>query len=301
MSTTVQLLRSGALVAGFAAVALLVYCIASAPSAPASQLGIRGVMRTRALRHNPLFARLEPLLRWLGVRIRPFLGDKLRARIDRLITLAGDYLGLNPEEFLALCALSSVFGTAVGAAYYFALGRGLLYVVLGCLLGAAMPYLQLSGVEQSRRKRCEDGLPSVIDLLALGLSAGLDFPSAVKQVIDKSSRPDDPIIEELNWVLQDLQVGKTRVDALSQFAERAPVDAVRELVGSVVQAEQRGNPLAHALEIQADASRKQRSSRAEESAAKASVKMLVPMFLLMAAILLLVTSPMIFSLSETFK
>jgi len=135
----------------------------------------------------------------------------------------------------------------------------------------------------------------------LGLSAGLDFPSAVKQVIDKSSRPDDPIIEEFNWVLQDLQVGKTRVEALSQFAERAPVDAVREFVGSVVQAEQRGNPLAHALEIQADASRKQRSSRAEESAAKASVKMLVPMFLLMGAILLLVTSPMIFTLSETFK
>jgi len=301
MSPTLWLLRSGALVAAFAAVGLLVYSIACIPSAPPSTLGIRGVMRTRALRHNPAFARLEPLLRWLGVRIRPFLGERLRARIDRLIMLAGDYLGLNPEEFLALCALSSLFGTAMGAAYYFALGRGLLYVVLGCLLGAAMPYLQLSGVEQTRRKRCEDGLPPVIDLLALGLSAGLDFPSAVRQVIDKSSQPDDPIIEELNWVLQELQVGKTRIEALTQLAERAPVDAVREFVGSVVQAEQRGNPLAHALEIQADASRKQRSSRAEESAAKASVKMLLPMFLLMAAILLLVMSPMVFSISETFR
>jgi tight adherence protein C len=301
MNTALPLLRSGALVALFGAIALLVYRVASIPSAPASHLGLRGMKRVRGLRQNVLFARLEPLLRWLGARIRPLMSERLRARIDRSITLAGDYWGLSAEELIALSVLSAVFGTAMGAAYWLALERGLLYVVLGCVVGAALPYLQLSGLEQARRKRFQDGLPPVIDLVALGLSAGLDFPSAVKQVVDKSSQPDDPVIEELNAVLQELQVGKTRVEALTQLAERAPVEAVRELVASVVQAEQRGNPLANVLEIQAEVSRKQRFMRAEESAAKASVKMLMPMFLLMAAILMLVVSPMVFSLAKTFE
>jgi tight adherence protein C len=300
MSTALWLLRSGSLIALFGAVAILVYRVASIPSGPASHLGIRGMKRAQSVRQNALFARLEPLLRWLGVRIRPLVGQRLREKIDRLITLAGDYWGLLAEELLALCALSSLFGAAMGAAYWLALDRGLLYVVLGCLVGAVLPYLQLGGVEQERRKRFQDGLPPVIDLLALGLSAGLDFPGAVQQVVDKSSRPDDPVIEELNWVLQELQVGKTRVEALTQFVERAPVEAVREFVASVVQAEQRGSPLAHVLVVQAEASRRQRFMRAEESAARASLKMLLPMFLLIAAILLLVVSPMVFSLAETF-
>jgi tight adherence protein C len=256
MSTAAWLLRSATLIAAFLAIALLVYRVASIPSAPPPHLGIRGSKRVQSLRRSGLFSRLEPLLRWLGVRIRPLLGQRLRARIDRQIMLAGDYLGLCAEEFLALSVLSSLFGAAMGVAYWQALDRGLLYVVLGCLLGAVLPYLQLGGVEQERRKRFQDGLPPVIDLLALGLSAGLDFPSAVKQVVDKSSRPDDPVIEELNWVLQELQVGKTRIEALTQFATRAPVEAVREFVSAVVQAEERGNPLAHVLAIQAEASRR---------------------------------------------
>jgi tight adherence protein C len=277
-----------------------VYSVLSAPSRPPSYLGIRGLKRARSLQSNPLWAQCEPLVRWLGVRLRPLIRDKAYARIDRQITFAGDYWGLVPEEFLALSALSSVAGGTFGMIYAALLKKGVLYILFGFMLGGLMPYLQVTGIEQERRKHIQNGLPFVIDLLALGLSAGLDFVGSLRQVVEKSSNPNDALVEELTYVLQELSVGKTRKQALTQFAERAPTEAVREFVGAIVQAEERGNPLGQVLQIQAEASRQRRSVRAEEAASKAGVKMMGPMVLVFAAIMLLIVTPMFLGLKDRF-
>jgi tight adherence protein C len=300
MSVAPLLLRATVSVTTFIALWLLGYTVASVPSVQPSYLGVRGLKRRRAEERNALFRQLEPGLRWLGARIAPLLGDGFRARIDRQITLSGDFWGLRPEECVALTILSFVAGTSAGALYGALLSRGALYVIVGGLIGGMLPYLQLTGVEEERRKRVQNGLPYVIDLLSLGLSAGLDFPGALRQVIDKSSSGSDALIEELNLILQELQVGKTRKQALEQLAERVPCEAVREFVGAVTQAEERGNPLGHVLEIQAEASRQRRSTRAEEAASRASVKILGPMVLVFAAILLLIVSPMFFQIQDSF-
>lgn len=285
----------------FATLWLLVYTVASAPTVTPSYLGVRGLKRKRAEQQNPLFRQLEPLLRWLGARIDPLLSESFKARVDRQITLAGDFWGLRSAECVALTLLSLLAGLAGGVVYGALLSRGPLYVILGATVGAMLPYLQLTGIEQERRKRVQNGLPYVIDLLSLGLSAGLDFPGALRQVVDKSSSRGDALIEELNLILQELQVGKTRKQALEQLAERVPCEVVREFVGAVTQAEERGNPLGHVLEIQAEASRQRRSTRAEEAASRASVKMLAPMVLVFAAILLLIVAPMFLQIQQAFS
>jgi tight adherence protein C len=285
----------------FVSLWLLTYTVASVPPGQPSYLGIRGLKRLRAEQQNALFRQLEPVLRWLGARIEPLLGDALRARIDRQVMLSGDFWGLQAAECVALTIFSLLAGLSAGAVYGALLSRGFLYVILGGMVGGMLPYLQLTGVEQERRKRVQNGLPYVIDLLSLGLSAGLDFPGALRQVIDKSSSSGDALIEELNLILQELQVGKTRKQALEQFAQRVPCEVVREFVGAVTQAEERGNPLGQVLEIQAEASRQRRSTRAEEAASRASVKMLGPMVLVFAAILLLIVSPMFLQIQDSFK
>jgi tight adherence protein C len=120
-------------------------------------------------------------------------------------------------------------------------------------------------------------------------------------VIEKASTPDDPLIEELNLILEELRMGKTRKDALSQFATRVPGETIREFVSAVIQAEERGNPLARVLQIQAETSRQRRSVRAEEAASKASLKILMPMVMIFAAILLLIVTPMAMGLKEHFQ
>jgi len=300
MSFTLQLLRGGFSLTAFATLWLITYTVTSAPVSGANYLGVRGLMRSRAERDNPLFRQLEPALRWLGSHIRPLMSEALYARIDRQITLAGDFWGLVAEECIALTLLSLLGGLSAGAIYGTLLSRGPLYVGLGGIVGLMLPYLQLTGMEQERRKRVQNGLPYVIDLLSLGLSAGLDFPGALKQVVDKSSSSGDALIGELNLILKELQVGKTRKQALEQLAERVPCESVREFVGAVCQAEERGNPLGQVLEIQAESSRQRRSTRAEEAASRASVKMLGPMLLIFAAILLLIVAPMVMQIQNSF-
>lgn len=275
---------------------VLTYAIANAPSVAGSRLGVRGLRRVSALARSPLWAQLEPSVRWLGVRLRGILSPRLHANLNRQITLSGDFWGLAPEELVALSLLSSSLGALFGSLYAMALSRGALYPVVGAFLGGLLPWLQIQGLQQERQKRIQNGLPYVIDLLALGLSAGLDFTGSLRQVVDKSSNPDDSLIEELNLILQELSVGKTRKQALLQFAERVGGETAREFVAAVVQAEDRGNPLSEVLRIQAQSSRQRRSTRAEEAAAKASVKMLVPMVLLFASIMLLIVTPMFLQL-----
>lgn len=277
----------------------LTYGLASAPTRVASRLGMRGLKRRRAIEDSAGWAQLEPIVRWLGVRVGGLIGDETYARIDDQIALAGDYLGLTAEEYVSLSIVSSILMSIAAALAGVVLDNNVtLFAIVGLGLGAAIPYLQISGEGQRRLKEINRGLPYVIDLMALGMSAGLDFPGAVRQVVEKSSSPEDPLIEELTRVLQELSLGRTRKQALTDFAKRTPSPAVTEFVAALSQAEDRGNPVAEVLQIQAGVSRMRRTVNAEEAAAKAGVKMVGPLFLLFACIMLLVMGPMILKLAQ---
>lgn len=271
----------------------LVFGLVSTPSMAPNRLGLRGLKRQRAIASGS-FAPLEPLVRWLGVRFGGALPDRARRKLDAQISAAGDVLGLTAEEYVALMLLSALAGacvaTLLSASTGFSINLALLLLVP---LGAALPYLQISGAGQDRLVAVGRGLPFVVDLMAMAMSAGLDFPGAVRQVVDKSSNPNDAVTEEFALLLQGLQIGRSRREVLEEFAARAPCDAVLEFTNSVIQAELRGNPLADVLQIQAATYRTRRSVKAEEAAAKAGVQMTGPLFLVFVSVLLLVMGPMI--------
>jgi tight adherence protein C len=134
--------------------------------------------------------------------------------------------------------------------------------------------------------------------MALCMGAGLDFPGTIRQVVDKSSNPNDPIVEEFTLISQSIQLGRSRREVLLEFAKRAPVEAVKEFTGALIQAEERGNPVADVLQIQASASRMRRSVRAEEGAAKAGVQMVGPLMLVFGTVMCLVGGPMFLSMQK---
>ena len=297
-SLLVLLYRFGAAGATFLSLVLASYAVASAPSRVASRLGLRGLKRQRALERGDLWTTIEPVVRWLGVRLSGIPTDEQRAMLDKQISLAGDFLGLTAEEYLALFVVSAFGGAVAGAAAGYMLDMLQLLTVVGFFMGAIAPYMVLSGEAQERIKNVSRGLPYTIDLLALAMGAGLDFPGAVRQVVDKSSNPDDPLVEECTLILQTLNLGRTRKDALISFAERCPAASVSEFVNSMVQAEERGNPVAEVLLIQANSSRARRSIRAEELAAKAGVKMTGPLMLIFLAVLALIIAPAMMNITE---
>lgn len=299
VSLTVLFYRFGASGALFLALAIASFAVASAPTRVASRLGLRGLKRQRALQTNELWSAIEPLVRWLGVRVSGIPTEGQRAALDRQVSLAGDLLGLTAEEYLALYIVTSFAGSVAGLVAGLILDMPALLAIVGLVLGAVAPYMIVSGEAQERIKTISRGLPYVIDLLALAMGAGLDFPGGVRQVVDKSSNPQDPIVEELTLILQTLNLGRTRKDALLMLAERAPAASVTEFVNSLVQAEERGNPVADVLLIQASTSRTRRSVRAEELAAKAGVKMTGPLMLIFLAVLALILAPAMMSITES--
>lgn len=265
--------------------------IARAPIPSDVRAGLRGLRRQEALTKVAGWPHVEPIIRWLGARFLPLLSQERRASLDRQLTMAGGFLGLVPEELVALSLASGVLALAVGSAVRAALAMGPLTVWLMVGFGFMAPLLWTSSVATERARAITRRLPDAIDLLALAIGAGLDFPAAVRQIIEKSSTASDPLIAELALVLQSLQLGRTRRQALEEFYERAPLDAVREFTAAIIQAELRGHPLADALRIQAEVSRQQRTVRAEETASKAGVAMVGPLVLAFMAILILIVGP----------
>lgn len=283
-----------------ASVGVIIYFIAKAPSRNASRLGLRGLKRQRALQDSPSWSQFEPLVRWLGVRVNGMLTDEQYASMDRQLMLAGDYMGLTPEEYLSMSILSGLGGLGAGALAGYLMGIGPILALVVAPLGAALPYLAISEAHQERMKQINRGLPYAVDLMALAMSAGQDFPGAVRQVVDKSSDPNDALVAEFGVVLQELGLGMTRKQALEGFARRAPTESVGEFVGAVVQAEERGNPVSAVLQIQASVSRIRRTVRAEENASKAGVAMVGPLMLVFLCIMLLVMGPMLLRIMKEF-
>ncbi|HWM87274.1 MAG TPA: type II secretion system F family protein [Kofleriaceae bacterium] len=280
-----------------AAIALAIACVAVAlgrgPVSPEPRLGLRGLKRQKALRQGGMFAAMEPVIRKVAGWVSVIELGRLRRRADHLLMSAGDYLGLSADELVAQIFLGGVAGAAFGGVWvWFADFPPLLIPALG--LGSA--YLMLANVKKEaemRRRDVNRALPSAIELIALCMSAGLDFSGALAQILKNAPLGDDPLVEEFGLILYHLQLGHSRTRALQVFASRVPTESVTDFVYAVVQAEAKGNPLRETLRIQATVLRTRRSVRAEELAAKASSKMVIPMTLLLAAALLMIGGPMV--------
>jgi tight adherence protein C len=286
-------LRLAAAASGIAA-GSLAFVLASAPSREGARLGLRGLKRERALATSPAWRRIEPVVRWLGARLDGILPGSVRASLDESITRAGDVFGLCAPELAALAVLGAILGAA--SAVVVASGAQVnlwLALILLVPVGLALPSTWIGSMGHDRLVAIGRGLPFVIDLMSMAMSAGLDFPGAVRQVIEKAPNQDDPLIEELAFLSRGLKVGRSRRDVLDELARRAPCRPVAEFTAAAIQAEERGNPLAEVLQIQASTYRAHRTVKAEESAAKASVQMTGPLFLVFISVLLLLAGPVL--------
>lgn len=262
------------------------------PSRPTTRLGMRGLKRQQALLRRPLWAGVEPFVRWMGVRVGPWLSPSMRIRLENQITYAGDFLGLVADEYVGCMVALGGLGAAIGAfaAYELSLPFLWLPAIVCAGIGASVPHLVVDSAKTERLKAINRGLPAAIDLMALSMSAGRDFQGSIQQVVEKV-RANEALREELAYLLQQLQVGRTRAQALRELVSRAPVDSVREFVQALIQAEERGNPVAAVLEVQATTSRMRRSNLAENAANDMRGKMILPTMMMVGVSLMLIAVP----------
>jgi len=234
---------------------------------------------------------------------RRFVPGEQVARIRSKLELAGNPAGWDIDRFLALNTLGLIAGFAVGLAVGLLLGLGLpplLGVTIAlCVTGYFTPNMILYQNAYDRREQMRRELPDALDLLTISVEAGLSFDAGVSQVARNTS---GPLAEEFFRVLQEMQIGLGRSEALRALGERTDLPELRGFVTSMVQADSFGIPIAAVLRVQAREMRVKRSQRAEEMAQKVPVKILFPLiFCILPALFVVILGPAAITIFESFS
>ena len=225
--------------------------------------------------------------------------DKIRTRLD----LAGNPPGWDVDRILGLKALGLLIGIFIGIVVPPLFGAGARGVALTTLalavLGWFGPTMWIYQIGYDRTEQIRRELPDALDLLTISVEAGLAFDAALAQVARNS---DGPLGKELFRVLQEMQIGTGRADALRALAERTDVEELRIFVGAMVQADTFGIPIANVLRVQSKEMRVKRSQRAEEKAQQVPVKILFPLiFCILPSLFIVVMGPAGIKIFQQFK
>jgi tight adherence protein C len=230
-------------------------------------------------------------------------GPKQSAERLRLnLQMAGNPGGITPLMFVGLrVVLALVLGVIISVLTLrtMELPQALMYSAVGFALGYMLPVMWLGRRIAARKKAITKALPDALDLLCISVEAGLAFDLALQRVADKW---DDELSREFRRVLKDMQLGRSRREALKDLADRTGVDDVQTFTAAVIQADQLGVSMSKILRIQSDQMRVRRRQRAEELAQQAPIKMLFPMvFLIFPALFVVILGPAVPRIFSSFS
>ena len=242
----------------------------------------------------------QPFIR--RVLVPPFrslihlLGGLLPRRIlesaHAMLQQAGQPGGLTAIDFLGVRVLMALL---LGVGYFVRFGTqaaGLIAARNGFIaaaLGFFLPYFWLRNLANARRHQILRAMPDGLDMLTIGVEAGLAFESAMVKLGEKW---DNPLTREFSRAVAEMRVGTSRDVALQRMAARCGVQELDTFVAVLVQSSQLGVSIAQVLHTQADQMRTRRRQRAEELARQAGVKMVFPLvFFIFPAMFAVILGP----------
>ncbi|HVB76841.1 MAG TPA: type II secretion system F family protein [Candidatus Nitrosotalea sp.] len=220
---------------------------------------------------------MRPAIERFGRYFAERTSAKQRYQLLAQLDLAGRPGDLSPEDFTAvryvacviLFALGLLIGTLTQNPAMIALIAG-----AGGVLGFYGPLYWLRTRVKQRQREIQLALPDTMDLLTIAVEAGLGFDAAISRV---SQKFDNALADEFGKVLQETRLGRPRLEAMDEMGRRSGVEDLHNFVQAVIQSEQMGVGVARILRLQSDEMRRKRRQRAQEKAAQASLKMMLPM------------------------
>jgi tight adherence protein C len=169
------------------------------------------------------------------------------------------------------------------------------------LLGYLLPDLWLTWRIRARQRRLRLALPDGLDLLVICVEAGLGLDQALARVSQELRFAHPELSEELQIVNLEMRVGKTRLEALRELSQRTGLDDIKALVAMLIQTDRFGTSVAQALRVHSDELRMKRRQRAEELAAKTTVKMVpVLVFFIFPALMVVILGPAVIAIMRQF-
>ncbi len=225
--------------------------------------------------------------------------DRIRKKLD----LAGNPGSWTVDRVIAMKVIGAVAGLVVSIGFTALLGVPLtlriVLVLAGLTVGFLAPNLYLYQVAYDRSNRMQRELPDAIDLMTISVESGLGFDAAVQQV---ATSTEGPLADEFARMLREMQIGRSRSDALRSMADRTSVAEVRTFVSAMVQADAFGIPIGQVLRVQSSEIRVKRRQRAEEKAMQVPVKITIPLiFCILPCLFIAVMGPAAINMMETLR
>jgi len=263
------------LILGFGIIFYVLY-----PSAEVHTVSLRGKLGTIKSKKNPILKPFYPLAQIFlkGPTPRNKLRDKLQIGKWNIL----------PEDFMVrkvLCAIGFPL-----LLYLFDI-KNILYIILSIIFGFFFQDFLLNSKIKKRKKAIVKVMPETVDLLSLCVGAGLDFLGATRWIIAKVKL--NPLIEELKGIVDEVNLGKSRVEALKNMSKRLNIPEITSFVRILVQAEKIGSPVEEAFAIVSEDNRRIRKTNGQRQALKAPLKMLIPLMLIMGILLIIVGGPIL--------
>jgi tight adherence protein C len=220
---------------------------------------------------------LRPAIERLGSLLSRSTPQKARQDLMNRLDLAGRPGNLTPEDFGAVRLVAAAVMAALGLLLGLLLANTVYLVVslaAGAILGYYLPVLWLKQKVDARRSEIQKGLPDAMDLLVIAVDAGLGFDAALARVTDKYK---NALSDEFAKVLREVSLGRPRLEAMDEMGRSSGVEDLHNFIQAIIQSEQFGTGIGKILRIQADEMRRKRRQRAQEKAAQATLKMMLPM------------------------
>jgi tight adherence protein C len=243
---------------------------------------------------------LLPIMQQVAKLTTSFTPQQALERTQRMLNLAGNPSGLTPSvmwtmRFISLIGLSGLMLLMFARRSPTML---LLGGVGGAVVGFMLPQMWLSSRVTRRQQAVIRALPDALDLMSIAVEAGLGFDQAMTQV---STKWDNELSLAFGRVIREIQLGKTRREALRAMADSIDVPDVTSFTAAIIQADQLGVSIARVLKIQADQMRIKRRQRAQEKAQQAPIKMMIPLVtLIFPSIWLVILGPAAVQLFKQF-
>jgi tight adherence protein C len=220
---------------------------------------------------------VRPTIKRLGRLLEQTMPEKARQQILLSLQLAGRPGGMSGSDFIAvryvltgaLCLLGILIGVLADNRVLIAVGA-----MVGAGVGLYAPTFWLRLRVNRRRTEIRLDLPDVIDVLVVCVEAGLTFEAAMERVVEKY---DHALAGEFGRVMQEVRLGRPRLEALNDMGQRTGVEELNNFVQAIIQSEQLGSGISRILRMQSDEIRMRRLVNAQERGARASLKMLIPM------------------------
>lgn len=197
---------------------------------------------------------------------------------------------------LAVMVVGIILSVGIGLLLKDVTSYYIMIIIVGSMLSALSPTLVLNAKIKKHQDAIKAQLPDTLDLLSVCMEAGLSFDASLLKV---SERMEGPLIDELVTVFRQIQLGKSRNDALKTLSDSTDVSELKTFISAVIQANTLGIPITNVLAAQSEQLRIAKREQIKEKAAKVPSKMTIPtVLLILPAIICVIMGPVVIQVKD---